>query len=484
MITSHRQAWSKAIEKPAQEFSQTSLPILSGAIPNGLRGSLYRNGTGRLERGGKPVGHWFDGDGAILAVHFSDAGANALYRYVRTEGYEKESRANKFLFPNDGMKAPGGFLSQLGKEVKNTANTSVLSLPDRLLALWEGGNPHALNLETLETIGSDRLGDLGKNEPYSAHPKVDPQTGAIYNFGVTIDINATLNLYQSDASGKIIKRNAFKLLGAPLIHDFVMAGRYLVFLVSPVRVNLLPVASGMSSFSDAMQWKPELGTTILIFDRDTLSLVSRSESEAWYQWHFGNGYTDNDGSIVIEFARYPDFKTNQNLKEVATGEIKTPARSTLWRSRLDPKTGKLLSNEEVLTRPCEFPTVPPHQVGQPWRYSYLSLHRVGARLADRHRPDIDREIFGAIGRFDRQTNNLTVADMGDNCYPTEPIFVPDSVNSEQGWVITVVYDGNADTSEVRVYDSDRLDDEPICRLGLPHIIPHGFHGTWKSIAAQ
>jgi len=40
-------------------------------IPEGLRGSLYRNGPARLERGGVRVGHWFDGDGAILAVHFT-----------------------------------------------------------------------------------------------------------------------------------------------------------------------------------------------------------------------------------------------------------------------------------------------------------------------------------------------------------------------------------------------------------------------------
>ncbi|MGK7938467.1 MAG: carotenoid oxygenase family protein, partial [Xenococcaceae cyanobacterium] len=35
-------------------------------------------------------------------------------------------------------------------------------------------------------------------------------------------------------------------------------------------------------------------------------------------------------------------------------------------------------------------------------------------------------------------------------------------------------------SEVRIYGSDRLEDEPLCRLGLPSVIPPGFHGTWKS----
>lgn len=471
MLTRDRKAWSNALKKTAQEFSLTALPILSGKIPQGLRGSLYRNGPGRLERGGMPVGHWFDGDGAILAVHFTDEGATGVYRYVQTEGYQKETAANKFLFPNYGMTAPGAFWNTLGKEAKNSANTSVLALPDKLLALWEGGNPHALKLDTLETIGIESLACLGKGEPYSAHPKIDPKTGNIYNFGVVADLNGTLNLYQSNKSGKIQRKNSIKLEGLPLVHDFVMAGQYLIFFVPPVRLNLLPVASGLSSYSDAMEWKPELGVQILVCDRDTLSLVSRSETDPWYQWHFSNGYVDNDGSAVVEFVRYPDFQTNQNLKEVATGEIKTPVKPTLWQTRLDPKTGKMISAQEVLDKNCDFPLVPPHQVGQPWHYTYLSVHRDGA--------DFTQDIFGAIARFDQTTGHLSIADMGDNCYPSEPIFVGNHPNADEGWLLTVVYDGNTDSSEVRIYESDRLEEKPVCRLGLPTVIPPSFHGTWK-----
>lgn len=41
----HRQAsWAKAIAKPASEFPLTQLSIISGQIPENLKGSLYRNG--------------------------------------------------------------------------------------------------------------------------------------------------------------------------------------------------------------------------------------------------------------------------------------------------------------------------------------------------------------------------------------------------------------------------------------------------------
>jgi all-trans-8'-apo-beta-carotenal 15,15'-oxygenase len=459
MLVRDRNAWSKALAKPPQEFSLTPLTVISGTIPQGLRGSFYR------------VGHWFDGDGAILAVHFTDAGAEGVYRYVQTEGYQKETAANQFLFPNYGMTAPGAIWNKIAKEPKHTANTSVLALPDRLLALWEGGNPYALDLQTLETLGLDNLSGLSRSEPFSAHPKIDPQTGEIYNFGIVADLTITLNTYKFARTGNLLKKSSIKVEELPLLHDFVMAGQYLIFFIPPVRVNVLPVVAGLKSFSEAMEWKPELGTQILVFDRDTLSLVSRGKADPWYQWHFGNGYVDDDGSVVMELARYPDFQTNQNLKEVATGKLSTPAQATLWEIRLDSKSGEVIDQREILDRGCDFPLVPPHQVGQPWRYTYLSVHRDGA--------DIAQEIFGAIARFDRQTGHLAIADMGDNCYPSEPMFVPNAPHSEQGWVLTVVYDGNADKSEVRIYESDRLEAEPICRLSLPVVIPHGFHGTWK-----
>lgn len=464
-------AWAKSVLHTAKGFEPTPLPVLSGAIPPGLRGSLYRNGPARLERGGQRVGHWFDGDGAILGVHFTDAGATGLYRYVQTAGYQTESEANQFKFAGYGMTAPGHWWQRFGKDVKNAANTSVLALPDKLLALWEGGHPHALNLETLETYGSDRLDGLGNNLSYSAHPKRDAQTGDIYNFGVSPGTVGTLHVYRSDRTGNIQQQTAIALDGLPLIHDFVLAGQYLIFCIPPVRMNALPALLQLKSFSDALEWQPDKGTQILAIDRNTLQVVSRAEATPWYQWHFGNGYVDADGTIVIDLVRFEDFQTNQYLKEVATGHTQTAAKGTLWQLRLNPGNGKVLAMQQVVDRGCEFPIVPPQAVGQRHRYVYLSMHKPGV--------DYSQELFGTIARFDYQTERLTTANLEENCYPMEPLYAADADNPDQGWLLTVVFDGNHDRSEVWVWDSDRLDDEPVCRLALPEIIPLGFHGTWR-----
>jgi len=113
---------------------------------------------------------------------------------------------------------------------------------------------------------------------------------------------------------------------------------------------------------------------------------------------------------------------------VASGQTHTPAKSTLWQVHLDPKfQGKQI--QSVLDRHCEFPLCYPNWWGNPLS-TYLLVHRQGV--------DINQEMFGAIARFDRQTDTLTLSDLGENL-TMEPIYAPDTHNPDQGWIVTVVY---------------------------------------------
>ena len=471
----HPQPWHKTLAQPAREFATTPLSIISGNIPSGLRGTLYQNGTGRLQRGDESVGHWFDGDGAILRVGITDEGATGTYRYVQTEGYKAESKADKFLYGNYGMRYPGPLwehISRLmkGTSVKNSANTSVLALPDKLLALWEAGNPHGLDLETLETLGQESLGWLKAAQPFSAHPLQDPISKEIYSIGV--DLMCNLNLYRCDASCNLIKRAVIPLKDVPLVHSFVMAGSYLVFLISPVKVNLLPLLLNQKSYADSIEWKAERGTRIIVVERESLDVVSDSRTEAWFQWHYGNGCVDSDGNVRLDFARFDEFDAiNEVLREVPSGRMNTTAYGRLWQLRLDPKTGQVLSNECVLDRDCEFPQVADAQRGQPWSNTYVLMHREGVVTG--------QDWFGAVGRFDYESGELIQTDLGEGHYGSEPLHVSDRLTPESGWLLDVVYNATAERSELWILDAQTLG-EPVCRLALPGIVPLGFHGTWQA----
>ena len=191
-------SWAKCYSEPAKEFQQDNCEVLEGNIPTDLKGTLYRNGPAILARGGEHMGHWFDGDGAILSVRFNEGKAQSLYRFVQTEVYKKEEEHGKLL--SNGYGTTTSFFRKLFNSTakdQNRANTSVLPLKDRLLALWEGGFPVSLDLDTLKTLGSDDLGFLGKSS-FSAHPKVDEKKKVIYNFGFEYGKTTYLNVFKFD----------------------------------------------------------------------------------------------------------------------------------------------------------------------------------------------------------------------------------------------------------------------------------------------
>lgn len=470
--------WSRAVATPAVEFAPTPLPVLAGTLPPGLQGHLYRNGPARLQRGQQQVGHWFDGDGAVLGVRFDRERAVGTYRYVRSTGFVVEEEAGQYLFRGYGSLGPGSLWQRLQAQLKNPANTSVLALDDRVLALWEGGLPHRLDPESLATLGTDSLGGLGAADTFSAHPKRHPRTGHWFNFGLQAGANATLKLYRSRPDGQVEQQAAIPLNGIPLIHDFVLADRYLVFCVPPLRLQALPAVLGLRSFSDALQWQPRRGTQLLVIDADSLEVVAWNQVEPWFQWHFGKGYLDADGSIELELVQYDDFTTNRQMREIGTGTVTTVADGRFCRLRLDPQTAAVQDQQVLLSRHCEFPvSVTDGAIGATAAAqvklapTYLNVHRT--------HPTPLGELFGAIARYDPGNDTLTVADAGPGCYPSEPIPVADRWQPDQTWVLTVVYDGFRHRSELWIYDGHNLQHSPVCRLQLPQVVPPSFHGTWK-----
>jgi carotenoid cleavage dioxygenase-like enzyme len=467
-------SWRHALARPAREFSCTPLKPIAGTLPPGLRGALYRNGPARLQRGDRWAGHWFDGDGAVLGVTFDGQSARAAYRFVRTQAYVTDEAMNTWTQGSYGMTIPEAAISikpqPIRDRLRHPANTSVLALPDRILALWEQGHPYNLDPVTLETRGQDDFGSLAENQPYAAHYKRDPETGEIFNFGVTYGLRSHLNVYRSDRQGQIQHQAKLSLNCLPLIHDCLLAGPYLVFFIAPVRLDIFPLFANQACFGDSLRWKPALGTKILVIDRQTLEIISEGETDPFYSWHFGNGYVDASGAIVGDMVRYDDFSTNQYLQQVGLLDPQTAAPGTLWEFRINPQTGRMIESYRLADTCGEFPIVAPQVVGRYARRTYMSAFRPGC--------DIARDLWSTIACFDRNRGTMTVADLGAHRYAIEPTYAPDADHADRGWILTVVYDCNDDRSEVWIYDADRIDDAPVCRLGLPSVVPMGYHGCW------
>jgi hypothetical protein len=123
-------------------------------------------------------------------------------RFVETEAMVKERQANRFLYRGTFGTGPSAFFDKrpknglnsdpiepsilskliaraLNTDIKNSANTQVISFAGKVLALFEAGLPYAIDPETLETLGEDTLGGvlrkglpvkLGDNIPKQYQP--------------------------------------------------------------------------------------------------------------------------------------------------------------------------------------------------------------------------------------------------------------------------------------------------------------------------
>ena len=81
------------------EADTPSLDVIAGAIPQTLRGTLYRMSPApRFPPVHRGLYHWFDGDGMIDAFFIDGGRVHHKNRWVRTEKLQIEERAGRALF--------------------------------------------------------------------------------------------------------------------------------------------------------------------------------------------------------------------------------------------------------------------------------------------------------------------------------------------------------------------------------------------------
>ena len=108
----NRSDWASSFVNVDEELTDVALTPVLGVVPAELQGTFYRNGPGRLERDGQRVHPHFDGDGMIAAMRFDNGRVQLTNRFVRTEGWLAEEKADKVLYRGVfGSQKPGGRLA-------------------------------------------------------------------------------------------------------------------------------------------------------------------------------------------------------------------------------------------------------------------------------------------------------------------------------------------------------------------------------------
>ncbi len=463
----------------ATPYQQVTAPLLEehdyrvtridGTLPAELTGTLYRIGPGKYQVGRTLLHNIFDGDGMISQFILDGRSVRFRNRYVRTRHFEHGRGSNTIRFRGVGDQIPGGFWANVGRLPANVANTNIVNCGDELLALWEIGNPHRIDPESLDTIGiTDFGGRLGYLGAFSAHPKWDPATGDMYNFGLDLLPTPRLRTFRVDRRGRLTKLATVPMLDLPWNHDFALTEKYMVFVLDPILPDITKIALSTTSFVDALEFKRHKGTRFVLVPRNG-GRVRVLEHEALLHVHFTNAYDDGD-DVVIEL---PRLETDWAKLRHMTGMVNRTDRgiteypdSTLLRYRIT-KNGRIIETQ-LTDRSGEFPQFDWRRGAREHRYTYFAGKGGPARL------------FNSLVKVDTRTGKTTACDLGPSSVG-EPLFIPRHPDAaeDDGWLLALNHHLDEDLSQLVVLDATDLERGPLATAWLEHHIPWGFHGTFR-----
>lgn len=451
--------WALGFEGVSEDLPPLAM-TLSGAVPPGCQGTLYRNGPALYERAGQRYQHWFDPDGMIQAFDIASGAVSHRGRFVRTRRFVKESKAQRFLYGGAGTVFADS-QSARNNEDYNVANISVRPFAGELLALWEAGSAYRIDPLTLETLGQQTWSPELAGVPFSAHPRVD-EDGDLWNIGsVPFAGRPTLALYHLAVGGSVLKSRFHTLDFAGYMHDFVLTPKYLIAL------NSSAVFGSGESFVDSLSWEGDRPSQLLVFSREDFSLQATLEVPACFVFHFGNGWeTGND--LAFTACQHADMQL------VSTG----------MRRLAQQEPGPYHSGPELVRYTLELAT------------QRVKIDSLGVELEfpgfDQRRPFAAQPLFGVSGqnsspsglpsavlRIDPLSGAASQFDYGDGYLVEEPLFIP---GPDGGYCVHSFLDYRHRRSGLAFLRAADLSAGPVAVAEMNRVLPLGFHGSFLARA--
>ena len=435
---------------------------VEGELPVGLAGTLIRTGPGLLERFGSRLSHTFEADGALTALRLSgDGEAVVSVRVVESPGYREEQAAGRALY---GSAAPRWrrILNNVQGKAKHTGNTNVVHWQGRTFALMEGAGPIEVDHATLQTRDVVDFGGVVTGA-FSAHPHRIESQRTLYNFGQVWGREARVRLYALPDEGPARALGQVEVPWNTMIHDFAITERYAVFCVCPAPFRRSKILTASKDFGSYFRWDDSQPSYLIVAPLDDPSAAKRIPIDARWVFHFSNAF-ERDGRLVVDWLEYPDFDVFAALG--VDGDFDGLEWSTLHRLVVDPVAGKLVSDEMLLDDAPEFPILPAARFGHPYTTAWYVMGKPGDG--------------GGIARFDVETGAFDAWRPGPGHHASEALFVPRAGASrdDEGWLISLVYDGFVRRSYYGVFDADRPSAGPLAKAWLDQPIPITFHGTF------
>ena len=453
--------WLRGFVGQQNLHSRAAMQPLFGRLPEELHGSLYRNGPAFHDLGGERFGHWFDAPGLVQRFQLGQGQVVHTARLVGTRRNVQEVTSDTMQFSAFGTGRPD--LSSGGSaDGQNVGNISLLSHAGELLALWEGGSPHLIHRETLETEGRKTWSPETEGLPFSAHTRLDAD-GSLWSIGYSPDPAGVL-LYHISATGQVEKLRFLPLEAGPMIQDFVVTESKILLIIPPFTAR----DQTTDAFLDRYTWQQDQPTRLLVFDKNNLSLIGETQTDPFWVFHFGGGYDASAQEIVCDFSCHSDtsfMEVDAYAMMEGTWDGHVSAGLAYLTLRLNVATGAVQLEKRKELGQVEFLKTDPRAALQNHRHTLMLAEREGT-------PG-----FGRLVLYDRVRETAQTYDAPNTEMMEEHLMVP-KPNSEGFWIVGTSQDWAQQKTHFSVYEGARINEGPRFMAMLEGLVPLGLHGIF------
>lgn len=429
-----------ALAPVVDEYEIADLKVI-GEIPEGLHGTLVRNGpnpfSGHFE--GTDVLDWWPEAAMLHGISFSHGKAVGYKnRWVKTQ-----NRADYL-----GVESSASY-------VNSNPNVNVLSHAGEILALAEGGAPVVIDSD-LNTLGVSVL-HPSLTSGVTAHPKIDEKTGEMMWFRA--DWSAPFLRYGVlDKDGNQVVEIELDVPEPSMMHDMAITARHSILMDLNVAYDFSMLSQG---YRIPICWQEQRASRLCVVARDG-TRSSWFDIEPCFIQHVVNAFEQTPNMLTLDVVRYPWY-----LKRESNGNrfLSNPL-GVLWRYTIDLDAGKV-SEHQLDDEHIELPRINDAYAGCENGFLYAVVQPT------------NEEMRGIVC-YDLRSGGKQHHEVAFGDQNSEPVFVSNRSEAAEndGWVLVCVYRQSTDTSELRILDATDISQPPLATIVLNRRIPAGFHGAW------
>ncbi len=478
MVDFSKQTTMKGFFAPTRFEADVYDCEVTGKIPTDLDGAFVRLGGDWLYPPKYADDSPFSVDGYINMFRFKNGIVDYKGRWVKTPRYKADLAAHKQLFGkyrNPFTDDPS--VKGLDRTVQNT---TPLAFAGKLFTLKEDSLPYEIDCNTLETIGPYNFHGKYRSLTFTAHPKIDPETGEMICYGYEAEGLETneVFLYTIDKNGNVTREVRFKAPYISMVHDIGLTQKHVIIPVFGFVTSMERLKEGKVHWG----WDSSKPAYVGIIPRD-----GEAKDMRWFKGperatvHTLNGRTEGDRVIleapIFDSNPFPFFPSVDG----------SPWDASKARAYIRRNTFNLGSKDDGFTEEKLFEMnvsdlgrVDDRYLTHPYRYAYTSYADRDKKFDEWRAGNLQGRVNNCYGRFDLATGKMNSYFAGETHSLQEVCFVPrpKSTAEGDGYIMGVASNFAEMRSELIIADAQNLEAGDIARVLLPFRSTAQVHGRW------